>query len=113
MVGGWAGTMAVARWVAVAAWVWVTLPGVFGAEAAPRTLQFAGYSWTVRSGHGGPGPNTWESGNVAVDGEGRLHLRIRLQEGRWSCAEVTLQQRLGFGRYEFEVVIRSFRFVPG
>ena len=103
MLGGWAGATAVGRWVFLAAVVSMTLPGVFGAEDSPRTLQFAGYSWAVRTGHGGPGPNTWEGGNVSVDGEGRLHLRIRLQEGRWSCAEVTLQQRLGFGRYEFEV----------
>lgn len=71
------------------------------AEAA--TLEFAGYHWTVRSGHGGPGPNTWEERNVWLDASGHLHLKISHRDGKWSCAEVTTQQRLGFGRYQFQV----------
>lgn len=74
-----------------------------GGAAAAATLEFSGYSWTVRAGQGGPGPNTWDPGNVWVDTEGHLHLRLRQRDGKWSCAEVTLTQRLGFGRYEFEV----------
>ncbi len=73
------------------------------AEAAAETIRFAGIPWTARSGEGGPGPNIWEKQNVWVDTRGGLHLRIRLREGKWSCAEVTSQQRLGFGRYRFQV----------
>lgn len=71
--------------------------------AVAETLHFAGRTWTVRSGRGGPGPNVWETRNVWLDAAGHLHLKIRHENGVWSCAEVTLQQRLGFGRYRFEV----------
>jgi hypothetical protein len=70
---------------------------------AATPISFSGYSWSVRSGQGGPGPNAWDSRNVWLDAEGRLHLKIARRDGQWSCAEVTLQQRLGFGRYQFEV----------
>ena len=68
------------------------------------TIQFSGCEWTVRSGQGGPGPNAWEEKNVWLDGEGLLHMKISNRDGKWSCAEVTTRQRLGFGRYEFQVV---------
>lgn len=71
--------------------------------AASATVEFAGATWTVRAGEGGPGPNRWEEENVWVDASGFLHLRIRQRDGVWSCAEVTLRERLGFGRYEFQV----------
>lgn len=54
--------------------------------ASGATLKFAGLEWTVREGQGGPGPNTWESRNVFVDGQGFLHLKLVQREGRWSCA---------------------------
>ena len=74
------------------------------ADATPAaTIQFGGYAWKVRSGHGGPGPNAWAEENVWVDAQGFLHLRIRVRDGKWSCAEVTMQERLGFGRYTFQV----------
>lgn len=56
--------------------VWVvavaTLCGMqTGGRAAPlppaTTLQFSGYTWEVRSGEGGPGPNHWSAQNVWVD----------------------------------------------
>lgn len=75
--------------------------------SAPRllaeTLDFAGYRWSVRSGQGGPGPNAWDPRNVWVDASGHLHLKLVQRDGKWTCAEITLQRRLGFGRYEFEV----------
>lgn len=85
-------------WLALFAWLAFAPRPATGA-----TISFAGYEWEVRQGRGGPGPNTWEPDNVRVDDQGRLHLRIRSVEGRWSCAEVTMRQRLGFGRYEFVV----------
>ena len=78
------------------------LPGWFASLGA-GTVRFANYDWTVKSGTGGPGPNLWDERNVWVDEQGYLHLRISRLDDRWSCAEVVLQQRLGFGAYEFEV----------
>lgn len=72
-------------------------------DAAAKTLRFGGYEWTVRSGRGGPGPNRWEEANVWLDQGGGLHLKIARRGDEWSCAEVTTRERLGYGRYEFEV----------
>jgi hypothetical protein len=35
-----------------------------------------------------------------------LHLKISHRGGKWSCAEITMQKRLGFGRYEFQTTGR-------
>jgi hypothetical protein len=70
-------------------------------EAA--TIKFSGYEWAVRSGRGGPGPNLWDESNVALDDSGALRLKISHHGDQWSCAEVTLQKRLGFGQYEFQI----------
>jgi hypothetical protein len=67
------------------------------------TVQFSGYEWNVRTGRGGPGPNVWEEKNVWLDGSGALHLKIAQRDGKWSCAEVTMRNKLEFGRYEFQI----------
>lgn len=71
--------------------------------AQPTMLTFSGYTWEVRAGYGGPGPNYWEPANAWVDQDGHLHLRLDYQAGQWRCAEVTLTTALGFGRYQFFV----------
>jgi hypothetical protein len=77
---------------------------LFSVRPSPgATIQFCGYEWSVRSGRGGPGPNLWEENNVWLDASGALHLKIAHHDGKWSCAEVTMQKRLGFGRYEFQI----------
>jgi hypothetical protein len=78
--------------------------------AMGKELGFGGYKWTVRSGQGGPGPNRWDEQNVWLDAATNLHLKISHRDGQWSCAEVTLQPRLGFGRYEFRTSGRLDRF---
>lgn len=88
-----------------ALFAWVLLCATCSFSPA-QTIQFSGFSWTVRSGRGGPGPNVWAATNVWVDPAGHLHLRIASREGKWSCAEVTMQKRLGFGRYEFQITGR-------
>ena len=80
-------------------WAGLFLP-VFFAQAGE--IQFGGYTWSVRSGRGGPGPNQWEKTNVWLDASTNLHLKISQHDGKWSCAEITMQKRLGFGRYEFQ-----------
>ena len=79
-------------------------------HAQPKELAFSGYTWTIRAGQGGPGPNTWDARNAWLDASNHLHLKIASREGQWSCAEVTTKDRLGFGRYEFQVVGRLGQF---
>jgi hypothetical protein len=75
-----------------------------------KEIAFGGYTWTVRSGRGGPGPNVWNENNVWLDASTNLHLKISLQDGNWSCAEATMRRRLGFGQYQFQVTGRLDRF---
>src|SRR5512133_1750547 len=75
---------------------------VGAALSQAATVTFSGYSWVIRQpGRGGPGPNNWGPDNVLVDTNGYLHLRLTHRDGKWYCAEVYTQERLGFGRYEF------------
>ena len=87
-------------------WAGLFLP-VFLMQA--EEIQFGGYTWSVRSGRGGPGPNQWEKTNVWLDASTNLHLKISQHDGKWSCAEMTMQKRLGFGRYQFQTVGRLDR----
>lgn len=75
-------------------------------SSAAKDLEFGGYTWTVRSGRGGPGPNAWSENNVWVDSATNLHLKISQQDGKWACAQITMKKRLGFGEYTFETVGR-------
>ncbi len=68
-----------------------------------KDIEFGGYTWTVRSGRGGPGPNAWDESNVWIDAATNLHLKITQRDGKWSCAEVTMRKQLGFGRYQFQI----------
>jgi hypothetical protein len=88
------------------------LAGVFltsGSFTQAGQIEFAGYTWTVRSGRGGPGPNLWDEHNVWLDASTNLHLKISRRDGKWSCAEVTMQARLALGRYQFQVTGRLDR----
>jgi hypothetical protein len=77
-----------------------------------KTITFSGYQWDVRvAGIGGPGPNLWDDANVHVDDQGWLHLKLTSVTNaagntEWHCAELSTQQRLGFGRYQFQVIGR-------
>ena len=77
-----------------------------------RTIKFSGYEWDVRAaGLGGPGPNTWDDANAQVDDKGWLHLELTSVTNaagntEWHCVELSTQQRLGFGRYQFQVIGR-------
>jgi hypothetical protein len=80
-----------------------------GLSTQAKDIQFGGYTWTVRSGRGGPGPNTWDQNNVWLDSATNLHLKISHRDGNWSCAEITMTKRLGFGRYQFQTTGRIDR----
>lgn len=78
------------------------------ASSGPRTVEFSGYSWQVKSSDDepiGPGPNHFSDSadNVWVDSSGRLHLKLTRANGRWYSAEVINTQRLGRGRYSFDL----------
>jgi hypothetical protein len=70
-------------------------------KAPTKPLKFSGYDWAVRtiaSDRGGL--NSLYSGdNAWTEPGGALHLRIRKDGERWSCAEVVLTQSLGYGTY--------------
>lgn len=73
--------------------------------SVPKTVHFSGYDWTVReadSNRGGE-DNAYDPANVSVDGKGYLHLRMQERNGRWSCAELWLNQSLGYGSYRFVI----------
>jgi hypothetical protein len=80
------------------------VPGDPKAKAPRRTVQFAGYEWTVRAAPSDRGgPNRFDPSNAWTDDTGALHLRIAGAPGRWTCAEVTLTRSFGYGRYTFTV----------
>lgn len=70
-----------------------------------RVIHFSGLDWIVRSGAGGPGPNSWSDSNenVWVDSTGSLHLKIRKSGNTWYCSEVYLKKSYGYGKYVFHV----------
>jgi len=69
------------------------------------TIQFSRYSWSIRNvfSHRGGVDNEFDAKNVQVDEKGRLHLRITGTPGNWKCAEIKLDQSLGYGTYRFSV----------
>lgn len=80
---------------------------------AEKTLTFSGYEWTVKNAPiMGPGPNAWDENNVWLDDAGRLHLKISQRDGKWQCAELYTKERLGFGRYQWQIVGRTEQFDP-
>ena len=85
----------------------------FRAPAEAKTFNFAGYNWMVKSGsHLGPGPNNWDEDNVWVDQHDYLHLAITNRGGQWYCSQVSMVDRLGFGRYQFWIIGRVDQLDP-
>jgi hypothetical protein len=80
------------------------VPGDPSAKAPHRILQFSGYEWIVR---GAPsdrgGRNAYDPDNAWTDDAGAMHLRIAGEAPNWTCAEVALTRRLGYGSYRFVV----------
>lgn len=73
----------------------------FSTSHAQETLSFAGRQWRIRGYDGMPGPNQFSTKNAWVDANGALHLRIRHEGGKWTCAEVIAEGDFHFGTYEF------------
>lgn len=66
----------------------------------PLESPFSGRAWEVKSGRGGPRDNRWRSGNVTIDDDGDLEMRIVQEAGAWSCAEIRTADDLHFGTYQ-------------
>ena len=81
-------------------------------ENITRVIDFSGCTWNVKSGYGGPGPNYWSDSeeSVWVDGEGRLHLKIRKINGNWYCAEIYTQEFTDYGEHRFLIEGRVDQF---
>ncbi|MCB0394069.1 MAG: glycoside hydrolase family 16 protein [Bdellovibrionales bacterium] len=71
-----------------------------------NNIEFSGYTWHVKSGHGDPGQNLWlnNSKGVFVDEKGYLHLKVTYQNNSWYSTQVNLKESLGYGTYEFTLI---------
>jgi hypothetical protein len=81
--------------------------------APSKPLKFSGYDWHVRtiaSDRGGLN-NLYDPDNAWTDSKGALHLRMKKRNGRWTCAEVVMNQSLGYGTY-LAVVRDTSRLLP-
>jgi hypothetical protein len=89
-------------------------------QEAGRVISFSGYDWLVKSsiysqtGTMGPGNNYFSDskGNVWVDRNGYLHLKIVRRNHIWYCAEVTLIQPFPFKKYIFQLISHVDKFHP-
>lgn len=88
-------------------------------SASARTIHFGGMDWQVKNGTGGPNPNCltqnyWSDSpdSIWVDDEGRLHLKIRYQDGIWKCAELQSLDTMEYGDYTWEVSNRIDNLDP-
>jgi len=81
---------------------------------AQTTIRFAGLTWNVKNGIGGPGPNNWSDSpsNVWVDADDQLHLKIRKSGNTWYCSEIIAQQSFGYGEYRFYVASSVEKYDP-
>jgi hypothetical protein len=87
--------------------------------ASARTIHFSGMDWQVKNGTGGPNPNSftqnyWSDSpdSVWVDDEGRLHLKIRYEDGIWKCAELKSLDTIKYGTYTWEISNRVDNLDP-
>jgi len=68
-------------------------------------IEFSGFQWSVQSGvsdHGGR-PYVYDTANAWTDPDGKLHLKMGSRNGHWSCAEISLNKKSGYGTYTFVV----------
>ena len=108
-IAAWKGRQGRYEWRMFSRCFMVLLVVAASALNAAETVQFSGYEWTVKEGHWGPGPNNFDPHNVSVDEQGRLHLKLTFRDGKWFGAEVISTQRLGFGRYQWQIIGRLDR----
>ncbi|CAF0976170.1 unnamed protein product [Rotaria sp. Silwood1] len=82
---------------------------------AQKSITWAGYQWFLRDDqNSGPGPNNWNSNNVWVDDNGKLHLKLSYsgRKGGWTCAELYTNVKFGFGTFRWFVEGAIDKFDP-
>ncbi|HYF04422.1 MAG TPA: hypothetical protein VEC36_13645 [Patescibacteria group bacterium] len=76
-----------------------------------ETIMWSGRKWRVRnsSQFTGPGLNVFSNrrGNVWVDTDGNLHLKVTYRDGKWWSAEVLSDETFGYGDYKFLLSSRA------
>jgi hypothetical protein len=79
--------------------------GLAPPQITPKTVDFSGYEWKVRTAGSNRGGeiNSYDPANVSTDDRDALHLRIAKSSRKWTCAEVNLTRSLGYGLYRFVV----------
>ena len=102
------------KWLWVAGWL-----AVFSTPA--KDIQFGGYTWAVRGGRGGPGPNAWDENNVWLDASTNLHLKISHATGdgpapksrcgsAWVLAATSFKPAAGSTGLDDNVVLGLFNY---
>ena len=88
-------------------------------STSARTIDFSGMDWQVKNGTGGPNPNSltqnyWSDSpdSIWVDDNGRLHLKIRYEDGIWKCAELESLDMMKYGTYTWEISDRIDNLDP-
>jgi hypothetical protein len=71
-------------------------------EAVTGPFVWKGYTWKPTSG-GMAGVCKGDPGNVSVDANGYLHLRLTNTAGAWAASEVFTTTSLGFGTYQWQI----------
>jgi len=67
-----------------------------------QSINWKGHQWRVTSGRmAGVAPGN--PGNIEVDKNGYLHLRIANRTGEWSASEMFTADVLGFGTYQWVI----------
>lgn len=71
-----------------------------------NSISFSGYNWIVSNSPNkrvAPGNNFWSDKSVWVDGNGHLHLILKMDNAtnRWFCAEIQSENKFGNGTYQF------------
>lgn len=64
------------------------------------SFEWSGYTWTERNQTlSAPGPCYWNSSNVWVDANNKLHLKISKVGDKWHCAELDSADTFGYGTF--------------
>jgi hypothetical protein len=78
------------------------LVSMAGVPVAGAAITWGGHTWNVTTG-GMAGNNTAVAGNIVVDVDGYLHLKITKSGTTWTCAEMFSTDKLGFGTYRWQI----------
>jgi len=106
---------------ALAASIALSIAG--GAQAQAKDIDWSGYTWNISTGRIGQGLVSGDPGNVLIDGNGYLHLKMVNSGGKWSGAELATSKAFGFGTFywvfsapvksmEPQVVLAGFTYGP-